>query len=166
MPTPLAQEEEEAKGQDVAAAILSLREIIDLLATVRFADIAPPPPPEEAEHTHTHGVCASSNEKDKDRKDEEKVEEEVEEKRVERRTEVEGEEQEQEQEQEEEEGVGRRPSSGPATGLRRRAVTMTKTTTIEDLRALRVKLEALLRQVGLQVDLNLDLNLESSTDPH
>ncbi|KAH9983010.1 hypothetical protein BJV74DRAFT_797626 [Russula compacta] len=150
MPTSPAQEQEEEEGeaQDDAATILSVREIVDLLATVRFVDIAPPPPPEEAEHahTHTHGVGASSNEKDKDKEEEE--EEEVEEERVERRTEVEGEELEQEQEE-----VGQRSSSSRPAGLRRRAVT---TTTIEDLRALRVKLEALLRQVGLQVDLNLN----------
>ena len=98
----------------------AVREIIEALASVRFADIAPPPPAEEVEHVRAHARVAEEGKK----------------KREEMEGEAGGE-------------VAREPteltsSAGP------------KPTSIEDVRALRVRLEALLRQVGLKVDLNLE----------
>lgn len=52
--------------------------------------------------------------------------------------------------EEEEEEVRRRPPTGLSSSAGPKA------TTIEDVRALRVRLEALLRQAGLNVDLNLE----------
>lgn len=103
--------EEEEQEQ---AAIPAVREIVDALAAVRFADIAPAPPPDEAEHTHgaDEAKCEGGGA---------------------------------------EEGEARRRSStglGPSAG--------STTTTIEDVRALRVRLEALLRKSGLNVNLNLE----------
>jgi len=91
----------------------NVREIVDALAAVRFADIAPPL---EEEHTHTH--CA---------------EDEIGEKKK------------------HEHGGGGGLEGGEETSGS--AVTVTA---IEDVRALRVKLETLLRESGLKVDLNLE----------
>ena len=96
-----------------AALLPAIREIVEALASVRFADIAPAPPPEEAEHIRAHG--AEEGKENEEREGEE---------------------------------VGRGP-----TGLSSSAGPKA---TIEDVCALRVRLEALLRQVGLKVDLNLE----------
>jgi hypothetical protein len=107
-----------------------VREIVDALAAVRFADIAPAPPAEEAEHLrqHTHGADEGSH-KEENEKDEEKNEE-------------------GEKEEEEREG---RSSTGPGPSTH-----STQNPTIEDVRALRAQLETQLRSAGLKVDLDLE----------
>jgi hypothetical protein len=103
------------------------REIADALATVRFADIAPPPPPDEAEHTHRDDAgCNSEYGKGEQ-------------------------EQEQKKEMEEEEEGEREGGDGGGGSAR-----SPQLRTMEDVRALRVRLEMLLHQAGLQVDLNLE----------
>ena len=112
------EERDEEKAAAAAALLLpAVREIVEALASVRFADIAPPPPAEEAEHVRAHAA------------------EEGKKKSEEMEGEAGGE-------------VAREP-----TGLTSSAGSKA---TIEDVRALRVRLEALLRQVGLKVDLNLE----------
>ncbi|KAF8467562.1 hypothetical protein DFH94DRAFT_292386 [Russula ochroleuca] len=101
------QQQQEEPGSGPTSAV---REIVDALAAVRFADIAPPAP-EEAGHTH----CTVS----------EDVKSEV------------GE--------EGEEASPRSAGLGSAV------------TTIDDVRAFRVKLETLLRESGLKIDLNLEI---------
>ena len=138
------EEQKQAKPKAKAAtatAMPAVREIVDALAAVRFADIAPAPPPDEAEHTH----CAA---------DEAKYEEEEEGGAA-----AAAEEGEQAREGEEEEAARpRRRSRSSSTGLGLGPSAGSTTTTIEDVRALRVRLEALLRESGLNV---VDLNLES-----
>ena len=91
----------------------AVREIVDALAAVRFADVAPSSH-EEAGHTH----CATE-ESGKD-----------------------------------EGGEGGDEASPRSAGVR------SAVTAIEDVRALRVKLQTLLRESGLKFDLN-GLNLET-----
>ncbi len=122
--TAIEEEQEQAKAKVKAnaatAAMPAVREIVDALAAVRFADIAPAPPPDEAEHTHgaDEGKCEEGGAEEGGAREGEEA---------------------------------RRRSStglGPSAG--------STTTTIEDVRALRVRLEALLRESGLNVDLNLE----------
>ncbi|KAF8491183.1 hypothetical protein F5888DRAFT_1737486 [Russula emetica] len=89
-----------------------VREIVEALAAVRFADIAPPPPLHEEAEGHTHCV--------------------------------------------EEDDGGR--EEGEETGPSPRSAGLgSVVTTIEDVRALRVKLETLLCESGLKIDLNLEI---------
>ena len=93
----------------------SLREIIDALAAVRFADLAPPPPSshvhdEEAEAGGHSAHCVESGRGDGG-------------------------------------GEETSPSSSDFGSV----------AAIEDVRALRVKLETLLRESGLEIDLNLEI---------
>jgi hypothetical protein len=103
------------------------REIADALATVRFADIAPPAPPDEAEHTHRDDAGCNSEYGKREQEQE----------------------QEQKKEEEEEGGERRGGDGGGSAGS-------PQLRTMEDVRALRVRLEMLLHQAGLQVDLNLE----------
>jgi hypothetical protein len=103
-----------------------VREIVDALAAVRFADIAPPPPSHEEGtegHTHTHLVEDLKTGRDDD---DDGGREEGEETRTSPRS---------------------PRSDGPGSVV----------TTIEDVRALRVKLETLLCESGLKIDLNLEI---------
>ncbi|KAH9959784.1 hypothetical protein BC827DRAFT_1268552 [Russula dissimulans] len=106
----------------VRAHVRAVREIVDALATVRFADIAPSPPPEEAEHLHAH---ATGNEARKSRGN-----------------------------NDEQNGGG----GGGEKGEEEELVSGSLTTamTIEDVRALRIKLEAVLREAAIKVDVNLE----------
>ncbi|KAI9507615.1 hypothetical protein F5148DRAFT_1149621 [Russula earlei] len=87
-----------------ATSTALVREIVDALAAVRFADIAPAPPPEEAEHAH--GAA--------------------------------------------EDGMDRDGPGQASVGLRSTGMS------IEDVRELRARLEAVLREAGIKVDLDLD----------
>lgn len=89
----------------------AVREIVDALAAVRFADVVPPAPHEEAGHTH----CAT------------------------------------EESGRDEEGGGGEEAMPGSAGLG------SAVTTIEDVRALRVKLQTLLRESGLKIDLSLEI---------
>jgi hypothetical protein len=111
------EERDEEKAAAAALLLPAVREIVEALASVRFADIAPPPPAEEVEHVRAHAA------------------EEGKKKSEEMEGEAEGE-------------VAREP-----TGLTSSAGSKV---TIEDVRALRVRLEALLCQVGLKVDRNFE----------
>ena len=111
-------------GTDSANGI---REIVDALAAVRFADIAPPPPPppppplvheEEAEGHTPHCVDDLKGESGRDGKGGR------------------------------EEGEETSPRSAGLGSV---------VTTIEDVRALRVKLETLLCDSGLKIGLNLEI---------
>ena len=108
------QQQHEEPTHTVSESHSAVRKIVDALAAVRFADIAPPAHQEEAGHTH----CAAAAEDVKSEGDGEG----------------------------EEEASPRQPA-----GLLKSAAT-----TIEDVRALRVKLETLLRESGLKIDLNLE----------
>ncbi len=104
------------------SANVRVREIVDALAAVRLADLAPPPLHEEADGGHTHCGAEDVN-SGKQRHDAERDE-------------------------------------GEETSLRRSdglVGSSTAVTTIEDVRALRVKLETLLRESGLKVDLDLEV---------
>ena len=112
------EERDEEKAAAAAALLLpAVREIVEALASVRFADIAPPPPAEEAEHVRAHAA------------------------------------EEGKKKSEEMEGEAGGEAAREPTGLTSSAGSKA---TIEDVRALRVRLEALLRQVGLKVGLNLE----------
>ncbi|KAN0118642.1 hypothetical protein V8E52_005065 [Russula decolorans] len=118
--------ESESKSESGASA--NVQEIVDALAAVRFADIAPPPPPppplheDEAEgHTHTH---CTEDLKGGGRGDDDGGRE---------------------------EGGKTSPRSPRSAGLG------SVVTTVEDVRALRVKLETLLCESGLKIDLNLEI---------
>lgn len=106
----------------------AVREIVAALAAVRFADIAPPPPPPPS-HPH-EGEEA----------------EETAHAHCASVTAAEG-------VKGEGKGEGEEGLSARSVGLTRSAVT----TTIEDVRALRMKLETLLRESGLKIDLNLEI---------
>ena len=107
------QQQQQQQQQEEPGPPSTALEIVDALAAVRFADIAPPVL-EEVGHTHCGDAAAAAE-------DAKSVE-----------------------------GEGE-ASPGPA-GLLESAVT-----TIEDVRALRVKLETLLRESGLKIDLNLEI---------
>jgi hypothetical protein len=117
-------EEPRPESEPESGASASVREIVDALAAVRVADIAPPPPPlheEEAEgHRHGHTTRCVEDLKSGGRDDDNEGREEGEE------------------------------ASPRSDGLG-----SVGTTTIEDVRALRVKLETLLCESGLKIDLNL-----------
>jgi len=122
-PPPRTQHEDEelhpeSESKSESGTSPNLREIVEALAAVRFADIAPLPPPpplhEEEAEGHTHIRCAEDLKKNG-------------------RDDDEGEE-----------------SSPRSDGLG------SVVTTIEDVRALRVKLETLLCESGLKIDLNLE----------
>ena len=108
------QQQQQQQQQEEPGPPSSAQEIVDALAAVRFADIAPPVL-EEAGHAHCGDAAAAAEDVKS--------------------------------------GEGREgeTSPGPA-GLLESAVT-----TIEDVRALRVKLETLLRESGLKIDLNLEI---------
>jgi hypothetical protein len=111
-------EEPHAESESESGTSANVRAIVDTLAAVRFADIAPPPPPlheEEAEGHTPH--CVDDLKSDDGGR---------------------------------EEGEETRPSPR-SDGLG------SVVTTIEDVRALRVKLETLLCKSGLKIDLNLEI---------
>ena len=101
----------------------NVREIVDALAAIRFADIAPPPPLHEEEaEGHTHSHCVEDLKSGRDDEDGGR-----------------------------EEGEETTPRSPRSDGLG------SVVTTIEDVRALRVKLETLLCESGLKIDLHLEI---------
>lgn len=119
------EHEEPHPEPESGATSANVREIVDALAAVRFADLAPPPPQplhaheeEEEGHTHTHSVEDSLKSGRGD-------------------------------------GNGGR-EEGQETSSRSEGLGSV-VTTIEDVRALRVKLETLLGESGLKVDLNLEI---------
>jgi Essential protein Yae1, N terminal len=117
-------EERHAESVSVSGTSANVREIVDALAAVRFADIAPTPPlheEAEAEGQTTH--CVEGVEDLKSRRDDDGGREE-----------------------------GRETSPCPRSDGLGSVVT-----TIEDVRALRVKLETLLCESGLKIDLNLEI---------
>jgi hypothetical protein len=102
-----------------------VREIVDALAAVRFADIASPPPPlhEEAEAERHTTHCVEGVEDLKSGRSDDG-------------------------------GRGEGEGTSPSP---RSAGLGSVVTTIEDVRALRVKLETLLCESGLKIDLNLEI---------
>lgn len=116
-------EEPHTESESESGASANVREIVDALAAVRFADIAPPPPPIHEEETEGHGHTTHC----------------VEDLKSGGRDGDDG---------GREEGEETSPRSGGLGSVG---------TTIEDVRALRVKLETLLRESGLKIDLNLEI---------
>jgi hypothetical protein len=115
-------EEPRPESEPESGASVNVREIVDALAAVRVADIAPPPPPlhEEEAEGHGHTTRCVEDLKSAGRDD----------------------------------GDGGR-EEGKEASPRSDGLGSVGTTTIEDVRALRVKLETLLCESGLKIDLNL-----------
>jgi Essential protein Yae1, N terminal len=117
------EEQEPHSEWESGASLNDVREIVDALTAVRFADIAPPSAPlheevhEEAEGHTPHSVddLKSKIGRDDGRREREEGEE----------------------------------AASPSPG--------SVVTTIEDVRALRVKLETLLCESGLKIDVNLEI---------
>jgi len=133
--TRTQQHDDDAESESGTSAqiVPQLRELLDALAAVRFADIAPPPPPPPS-HVHVH-VREEEGEAEAEGYTTAAhcVEEDV----------------------KSDSGGGEEESSPRSAGFG--SVVVTTTTTTEDVRALRVKLETLLRESGLKIDLNLEI---------